>query len=86
MKKIILITLLTLVCLIMKAQPKPIRLTVAYVHREAGSKEVWAKSKRYWYMSVCPTLPDSVRVGTVLKADPYKGQGDCACLFRRMRR
>jgi hypothetical protein len=88
MKKIILlIALCTVISISLKAQKKPkeITLTVTFIHREEGLNEVWAKSKRYLYMAICPFIPDSIRLGTVLKADPYKNQKDCTCLFKRVK-
>jgi len=89
MKKLLLIALLILVSISLQAKnkkPKVFHLTVTYIHREENNNELWAKTKRYLYMAICPVIPDSIKLGTILKADPYKGQTDCVCLFKRVTR
>lgn len=87
MKKIILLTLLILVVIFAEARnkkPKQLRLTITYVHRDGADSEVWARSGYRWYMAKC-NPPDSVKIGVVITALPYRGQVDCICVFRRVK-
>ena len=80
---IMLAALLFVLSLPSEAQEKPIKLRVTSVIRNGNESQVIARSNRYFYKAICMNLPDSVKTGTILQAESFKGQTDCICLFKR---
>ena len=61
-----------------------IRLTVTYVHREGNIAQVQARNGYKWYKAKCTNLSDTVKVGTVITADPTQNK-KLDCLFFRIK-
>lgn len=83
MYKLLLIVFLLASCATARIA-KPVRLVVTHVERHGSSAEVYARRGYELYFARCITLPDSIRAGSVLLADWYKGQY-CTCLFKRIK-
>lgn len=71
-------------CTVSKQAPN-INLTVTYVHREGNNSELQARRGYQWWAANCKGLPDSVKLGTVITAQPTKRPDTCQCAFKRIK-
>lgn len=87
MKYILIAAALVLTSCAVTKPAGPIRLTITYIHREAGKPTmVQARDGYKFYNAKCQYLPDTVRVGSIITANPTKEKDiNCNCLFFRIK-
>lgn len=59
-------------------------LTVTHVEKTGLKTEVYTTTGRYVWRAEFDYLPDSVKVGTILRAD-RSAKDTCTCLFKRIK-
>lgn len=59
-------------------------MTVTRIEKTGLKTEVYATTGRYIWRAEFDYLPDSVKVGTILRAD-RSAKDTCTCLFKRIK-
>ena len=83
---ILLISALTSCTATTKTTQKPVRtlkLRVTHIDRGAERTEIWAVSKPFIYVADCPTIPDTLKVGSIITAEPKPDSCLCPCVFNK---
>ncbi len=85
MRKLAYLLLLSLLgCSGLKYGTLPKNLTVNHIQKEGLKTKVYASNRYMTWLGIFDNLPDSVKVGSVLKA--YHSNIDsCTCIFKRIK-
>ena len=82
----LLIAFLLSSCVATKPVTKTVRtlkLTVTHIQRGTDGVEIWARGRPFLYVANCPFIPDTVKVGTILRAEPVSDTCKCSCVFNK---
>lgn len=85
MKKLIIALLVFASSCAVSRPATAVKLTVTHVERSGKEAEVYARKGKEVWKANCMNLPDSIKAGSVIIADPYQGQSDCTCIFKRIK-
>ena len=85
MRKLAYLLLLSLLgCSGLKYGTLPKNLTVTHIQKIGLKTEVYARKSYMIWLGVFDTLPDSVKVGSILTAYP-SNVDSCTCIFKRIK-
>lgn len=69
-----------------KKNQKPIKgvLTLTVSHIQRDEKEIYARRGNETWKANCPTIPDSLKVGSKISASRISKIDSCKCIFKRV--
>ena len=83
MKPLLTILLFTLSLTTYAQKEKTLSLTVTHINRTDKGGEIWAKGKPFLYVAKCPYIPDTLKAGSKIIADPVPDTCKCECVFKK---
>lgn len=87
--KYLLIAFILSSCAVLKMRDDPIKLTVTHIQKTESGVEVYASRGYMVYFGTFDKIPDTIKRGTIITANPFNQKPSCdtCCpyVFRRIK-